>query len=220
MKIHQFVFWLALSSSCASFLAQSAVAAEPSSITPDFSTVLRSGDSRLLRDALDHGSSPKARDADGNTTLMQAAVYGDLACLRVLLERGADVNATNHAGATALMRAAFDYQKAKLLLERGADLKARSGLGNTTLMLAARPWNSHRTVKLLLARGADAKATNNWGATALMAAVAGGDAESVGLLLEHGAEVNAQLVLAHDAFIFGGGRSALMWAAYRGDLPI
>ena len=189
-------------------------------MTSEYFAVLRSGDFPRLREALDRGASPNARDALGNTSLMHAAVYGDLSCVRLLVDRGAEVNATNSTGATALMRSALDSKKLAFLLERGADVKARSGLGNTTLMLAARPWNSHHAVELLLSHGADAKATNQFGATALMAAAAGGDEASVRLLINQGADVNAQAAATNPGFIFGGGRSALMWAAYRGDLAI
>jgi hypothetical protein len=50
-----------------------------------------------------------------------------------------------------------------------------------------------------------------------MAAVAAGDEKSVRLLLRHGANVNAQPTADTPGFIFGGARSALMWAAFRGD---
>src|SRR5436309_1834525 len=193
----------------------------PTSINDDYLAVLRSGDVPKLRDALDHGASPNARDASGSTPLMHAAVYGGRACLALLLKRGADPNASNAAGATALMRAAFDHEMVRLLLERGAAVNAHSGLGNSALLLAARPCNSHRAVELLLAHGADAKATNRWGATALMAAAAGGDEQSVRLLLKYGAPVNAQPEPGPGpAFIFGGARSALMWAAYREEVPL
>jgi ankyrin repeat protein len=191
-----------------------------SSIDSNYQAVLRSGDVRKLRDALDRGASPEARDASGNTPLMSASVYGNIACMRLLLDRGAEANATNDAGATALMRAAFDYEKVRLLLKRDADVNVRSAFGNTALILAARPANSHRTVELLLSRGADAKATNQFGATALMAAAASGDEKSIRLLISHGADVNAQPAANEMGFVLGGGRSALMWAAYRGDVAI
>ena len=201
-------------------LTLNAFPAEPPSLTAEYFNVLRGGDARRLRQALDHGAPVNARDAAGQTPLMLAAVYGDVAYLRVLLERGADVNATNAAGATALMRAAYDCDKTGLLVERGAEVNRTSSLGNTALMLAARPADSHRTVELLLRRGAEVNATNAWGATALMAAAAGGDELSIRLLLTHGARVNAQPGADRESFILGGGRSALMWAAYRGDMPI
>jgi ankyrin repeat protein len=188
--------------------------------TPLNPEVLRSGDVRKLRAALDAGASPSTPDASGTTPLMVVAVYGDLAWLRLLLDRGADLNATNRAGATALMRAAYDFDKVRLLVEKGANVNARSALGNTPLMLAARPARSSRAVKFLLECGADAKATNNFGATALMATIAGGDEDSVRLLIKHGADVNAQPTADELGFILGGGRTPLMWAAYRGNTSI
>lgn len=211
------IAWLALSVPVCLLSVEAAEVKSPL-MSPEYVAILRSGDVRKLRDALDRGSSANARDAAGNTPLMNAAVYGDLSSLRLLLDRGAAVNFTNSAGATPLMRAALDYEKVTLLLERGADVNPRSSLGNTALMLAARPWNSHRAVKTLLSHGADPKATNRFGATALMAAVAGGDETSVRLLIKHGADVNAQAGMGPGAFILGGGRTALMWAAYRGDI--
>jgi ankyrin repeat protein len=210
---------LALALGLGSTAAISAGAASPL-ISPEYATILRSGDAAKLRTTLDQGAPIDGRNASGDTPLMLAAVYGDLACMQLLVDRHADINTTNGAGATALMRAADNDQKVALLLTSEADVNARSAFGNTALMLAARPCESHRAVALLLSHGADAKATNLWGATALMAAVAGGDAESVRLLLHSGADVNAQPATSHEAFIFGGGRSALMWAAYRGDVTI
>jgi len=199
------------------FLAHLQAARSPSTISPDFMAMLRSGDARQLRGLLEHGASPNARDPEGNTALMLAAMYGDVPPLGLLLDKGADVNATNNAGATALMRAADNFSKVHLLVERGANVNARSGFGNTALMLAARPANSHQAVQLLLSRGADARATNYFGSTALMAAAAGGDEKSVRLLLKNGVDVNAQPTADKMGFILGGSRSALMWAAFRGD---
>lgn len=200
-------------------LLTTALATTPT-LSPEYLATLRSGDVRKLRAALDSGAPVNARDAQGNTPLLHAAVYGDAACVRLLLERGAEVNATNASGSTALLRAASDFVKLKLLVEHGANVNARSQLGNTPLILAARPANSHRAVEFLLARGAQVDATNYFGGGALMAAAAGGDAKSVELLLKHGANPNAQPALSEEGFLFGGGRSALMWAAYRGNTKI
>jgi ankyrin repeat protein len=211
-----FKFALALTMSWLSLQA----AQDTPTLSSEFLTVLRSGDAAKLRDILDRGASPNARDEAGNTPLIHAAVYGDLSCVRLLLQRGADVNATNKAGASALMRAVSDQDKVAFLLKNGANAQSRSAMGNTALMLAARPAHSYRAVGLLLAHGADASATNNWGASALMAAAAGGDLETAKLLIQKGADVNAQPAMDHAGLIFGGGRSALMWAAYRGNVSM
>ena len=50
-----------------------------------------------------------------------------------------------------------------------------------------------------------------------MGAVAAGDADSVRLLLDKGADANAAPAMSGEGFIFGGGRTPLMWAAFRGD---
>ena len=219
MKIFRSHFWFAvLSVGC--LLPLRAASDNSSSISSEYLGAIRNADVQKLRELLDQGSSPNARDAAGNTPLMHAAAYASAACVRLLLDRGADVNATNAAGATALMRAAFDYDKVKLLVERGADVNARSGMGNSALLLAARPANSHRTVEFLLSRGADAKTTNLFGATTLMAAAAAGNEKSVKLLIKHGADVNAHAAPNDGGFLFAGGRSALMWAAFRGDVGI
>lgn len=186
----------------------------------DFLAALRSGELQRVRELLEEGASPQARDALGNTALMHAAVYADPAVLGLLLERGADPNATNHAGATPLHRAAVDSRKVSLLLQHGARPNIASAVGNTPLMLAARPGRSHKSVRLLLEHGADANATNVFGATALMAAAAGGDFDSGRLLLRHGANPNARPILEQTGFLFGGGRTPLMWAAFRGNLEV
>lgn len=183
----------------------------------ELAQALRSGNRDSLRHRLDQGADVGGRDAEGNTPLMLAAVYGDVGSMELLLRRGADPNARNRAGATALHRAAMDAEKVGLLLRHGARAEVASSMGNTPLMLAARGASSRDAVRLLLEAGAEAKATNLHGATALMAAAAGGDLETVRLLLRRGADPNACPAPNEPGFLFGGGRTALMWAAFRGN---
>ena len=219
IKMTRFSLLAALGFACVTS-PRSLLAASTDTITREYLTVLRNGDARALRKALDAGAPVNARDAAGNTPLMLTAVYGDAASVRLLLERGAEVNVANHAGATPLLRAATDYEKLSLLVERGADVNAKSALGATPLLIAARTADSHRSVALLLAHGADVNATNVHGANALMTATAGGDTQTAKLLLKNGANPNAQPGMSEAAFIFGGARSPLMWAAFRGDLAM
>jgi ankyrin repeat protein/mono/diheme cytochrome c family protein len=192
-------------------------AGAPASTSDDLFQAARAGDAAAVRDLLKNGANIKARDELGNTPLMVAAFCAPADVLELLLKAGAEVNATNKAGATALMRAATFEDKTRLLVAHHADVKARSALGNTALILAARKAGSVRTVKLLLDHGADVNATNIYGASALMAAVAAPDRETVRLLLDRGADVNAKPRMDVDGFIWGGGRTPLMWAAFQGN---
>src|SRR5580765_2431281 len=76
-------------------LSTSTVRAEVPSLDTSYFAVLRSGDVSKLHAALDQGASANARDAQGNTPLMLAAIHGGVESLRLLLDRGAEVNATN-----------------------------------------------------------------------------------------------------------------------------
>lgn len=207
---------LALAGSCCLHPANAASATLPD----DFVAILRRGDPTEIRQALDHGAPLEGRDAEGNTPLILASGYAGAPAVKALLDQGAIVNATNGAGATALIRGATRPELVRLLLDRGAQADLRSHVGNSALIIAARGANSHGTVQLLLEHGASATASNRFGATALMAAVAGRDEASVRLLLQHGAKPNTTPTADPPGFIIGGGRTPLMWAAYRGDLVL
>ena len=90
------------------------------------------------------------------TSLMNAAVGGDVNAVKKLLNEGADVNVQGFNGWTALSEAAYGGHTkiVKLLIEKGADVNAKANNGVTALMWAA--WNGHtEIVKLLIDKGAD-----------------------------------------------------------------
>src|SRR5262249_34858014 len=91
-------------------------------LAPELAKAIRDGDLKAVRAQLDGGADVNARDADGNTPLLLAAVYAGPDCVELLLKKGADVNAENKLGATPLIRAATNYEKAKLLIDAGADV--------------------------------------------------------------------------------------------------
>jgi ankyrin repeat protein len=194
-----------------------APAAVPASSGIALFEAIRSGDRDAVKALLKDGADLHARDGFGNTPLMAAALNADAGVLELLLKAGSEVNATNKEGATALMRAAAFEDKTRLLVASGAGVQARSALGNTPLLLAARKPGNAGTVKFLIDHGAEIRVVNVFGSTALMAAVAAEDADIVGLLLDRGADVNAKPNMDVDGFIFGGGRTPLMWAAFRGN---
>jgi ankyrin repeat protein len=147
---------------------------------------LRLGDASSVRAAVEKGADVDTLDADGNTLLMQAAVYATVADLEFLLSHGAQVNAVNKAGHTALMRAIPDLGKIKLLVEHGADVNA-SARGTTPVLMAAGIRAAEDVVRYLIAKDADVKAIDAQGSDAVMAAALAGAADNLKILLDAGA---------------------------------
>jgi len=133
-----------------------------------------------------------ARDPNGATPLMHAALYAGSDMLRWLLERGADPNAKSRRSGTALHWGILDISKVRILLERGVDVNAKSADGRTALLLAASQPSNTEIVQLLLEKGADANTRDIAGRTALMAASGFGNTETMRALIAKGADVNAK----------------------------
>lgn len=145
--------------------------------------------------------------------MFDAVLNGNTDAIKGMLANGADINAADNDGTTPLHLAAMDLQPAvaQMLLECGADPNARESDGRTALRYAVDPnlffpspegprFKAARAVitRMLLEHGADPNAEADDGTTPLGSAVAELDAESVKLLLEHGA----------DATRYGGKRNA------------
>lgn len=135
----------------------------------------RSGDTALLRSALDAGMPAQACNEKGDTLLMLASYHGHAKAAELLLERGANPDAANDRGQTPLAGAAFkgDLAMAVLLLDGGAAVDAGDPQGRTALFFAA-IFDRVELVELLLARGAVPGRVDDTGATPLAAARAMG----------------------------------------------
>ena len=115
-------------------------------------------DVTLVREMLEQGANPNARNDAGATALMWAV--NDLEKTRALLERGADVNVKSADGRTALMIAAGTRgasEIVKLLLERKADVNVVGSAlyGPTTALTEAVFAGNEAAFKMLVAAGAD-----------------------------------------------------------------
>ena len=108
-----------------------------------------------------------AKDFDGRTMLMFAALNERAAVAEYLLSRGADINCGDANGFTALHFAvqANSLLMVELLLKNGAHANAKDAFGNTPLMRCnnASPIS---IFKALLERGANPAEKNNYNMSA------------------------------------------------------
>ncbi len=152
---------------------------------------IRANDTRNIARVLKSNGGINKADAEGDTPLMLAALYGNAETIKWMLRKGADPNGKNSEDETALMWAIHDLQKIRILLEHGADINAKTKSGNTALMLASVGNNQYEVVSYLLEKGADALCRNKRNETPLIRAAIFGDTATLGLLIRKGNDVNA-----------------------------
>lgn len=139
---------------------------------------------------------PDARDEQGRTLLMSAAV--DPKMTRVLLERGADPNAVDSYGETALQKA-HKLNVAKILLEYGANASVLTGGYAARLFFTALNDLDTRGVSLFLQNGLSPEYLSAESSYPLNVVVAQCDRDTEGraidlarMLLEKGARVDVR----------------------------
>jgi ankyrin repeat protein len=152
------------------------------------------GDAAMTTRLLDAGADPNTALADGETVLMTAARTGSVPVIKALLARGANVGARERRkGQDALMWAAAENNAAAVtaLIEGGADRDARSSGASFTPFLFAIRGGHLAASRALLDAGADVNQQLPDGTSALVMAVMNAHYELAGLLLERGANPNA-----------------------------
>ena len=177
------------------------------------------GDARKARLLLENGADVNKPSLLGRTPLLVAAgTSGSIETVRLLLDQGAAVNAADTTGVTPVIAAAGvnNADVVKLLVEKGANINARATVGAavTALMGAASNGNADLT-RFLLARKADIhlispdrsgtvkNGTVAFGnVTALHFAAGRGDLDTVRLLLDAGANVNARDIRGLTPLVF------------------
>lgn len=154
----------------------------------------QNGNARLVRALLGHGADPNSALPEGETSLMTAARTGDVETIEALLAAGAEVNAAESwKGQTALMWAAGENNAAAIerLIEAGADVDALSSGGEFTALKFAIRGGATDAARALLEKGADVGERLADGTSTLVLAVTNAHWELASLLLDYGADPNA-----------------------------
>jgi len=152
------------------------------------------GDSASVTRLLDAGADPNTALSDGETVLMTAARTGNVAVIKALVARGANVRARERRkGQDALMwaAAANNAEAVTVLIEAGADRDGRSQAGSFTPFLFAVRGGQLAASRALIDAGVDVNQSLGDGTSALVLSVMNAHYELAGLLLERGANPNA-----------------------------
>jgi hypothetical protein len=155
-----------------------------------------------LKDWQQVGSDIYGRTKPGMTEFMQAAGKGDAKALAKEHGHGSDINAQDETGWTAIMLAAEQCHLTTVqqLLDWHARTNIKDKNGDDALMGAAsafcyeasaREAQAH-IIKLLIANGADPNLRDDDGLNPLMALTTYGNAEAARVLLDAGAQANAE----------------------------
>lgn len=159
------------------------------------------GRSEAVTMLLANGANTQVADADGNTPLHHAMRSTDAAVAALLLDAGADKEAVNKESFTPLALAcqAANWRVARYMLERKA--KVEPALAEPVLIAASGAEDDEIGVRLLHKHKAKIDVRGRQQRTALMVAAQAGLVEVVSVLLELGAQINAQDQTGLSAYI-------------------
>jgi quinoprotein dehydrogenase-associated probable ABC transporter substrate-binding protein len=168
----------------------------------------RQRDSDMLALLADHHGDVNGRDSDDRTPLIHAVFRNHVPSVRVLLSYGAELEAADPNGYTPLSIALEEgnFFAASALLEAGASVTTTVGPERLAplMLIASQPQVERRAASLaqgpgsvelakeLIARGADINTVSGTGVTALMIAAARNNSPMIALLVQQGANRNAE----------------------------
>ncbi len=183
---------------CVATLAPAQAATDDNNLRRDLALIAAAGRGELpaLEKLLGAGADVRAKDANGRTALNNAAYGNHVEAFRRLLAAGSSVNEPDNVPSSPLMTASVRgyVEIVRLALAAGADVKSLNQYGGNALIPACH-YGHVDVVRELLKTKIDVNHVNNLGWTALLETVILGDGgakhqEIMGLLLQHGANVN------------------------------
>ena len=157
----------------------------------------------IMQLLLDRGAEVETLDKRGRTSLSSGVLRGHIDVVQLLLDRGAEVEKRDGTGRAPLSLAAESaaVDVMQLLLDRGAEIETRDDTGRTPLSHAVEARGGDNKPYILGRRNVER--LNDKIPISRYIAPTASIADSVGLLLDRGAEIEAR---------DGGGRTPLCYA--------
>ena len=164
----------------------------------------------VLRQLIQRGCSPTAKDAHGYSVMHYAALGGSVDTMAFILANGGSMTDKNSDGYTVMMAAAEGgcVEAMKFILDNGGKMNDKDKDGGTVMMAAAHG-GSLEAMEFALSNGGNMVDKRNDGGTAMMAAADGGSVEAMKFILNNGGRMT-------DKDNRGG--TAMMTAAYGGSV--
>ncbi|MFM7602865.1 MAG: ankyrin repeat domain-containing protein [Pseudanabaena sp.] len=167
---------------------------------PLLGCAVQNGDLSLVQFLVSKGADVNGRDdITGHTPLHYLAFRfvgdpsGSYEIAKFLTDKGADVNAKDFDGNTPLHLVPSHWSDvAELLINRGANVNAQNKLDQTPLYSSVSSYCRTEVSKLLLAAKAEVNTKDFIGSTPLHYAVGSNCVESVAMLVDAGADVDAK----------------------------
>jgi ankyrin repeat protein len=156
----------------------------------------------------------QAAGGDNNSALHYAARSGHIQAIKILIGARNTIDLPNIHGLTPLMlsSARGHLGAVQELVRQGANINMHAaGSHSITSLFLAAELGRHNVVEFLLKSGAEVDLANDQGTTPLMIAAYSGHSETMQLLIDHGAQINAQAAVNHNM-------TALLQAVYHGRL--
>lgn len=160
-------------------------------------SLIAARDVSRISDQIRIGANPNAKDPNGTTVLIVAAIANDRSLIRLALYHGADPNVVDNSG-NAPLHYATETDVIEELLIHGASVTVANDQCWQPIHVASHNGRA-KAIRLLVQHGADVNSRVSSGPTPLMLATEGLSVEGVRTLLQLGADPMLRSVAGSNA---------------------